>query len=233
MTRVKMSRTRTTALLALALGVLLAVAASAGTVVGKVTFSGEAPAPETIAVGQDTGVCGTEKQTADLVVGDGNGVRWAVVQIDGIGGSDADGEQTKLNQKECEFAPRVVIARPGKEMAVLNSDGILHNVHTYSESNPPMNMAQPGFVQTLPVTFAEADVVKVKCDVHGWMTGWIMVTDNRFAAVTDEAGSFSLDGVPAGTHKLTVWHEKLGEQSREITVADGGQTEVGFEFSAP
>ena len=232
MNRAKISRTRIPALPVLTLGVLLAMPVSAGTVVGKVTFNGEPPAPETIAVGQDTGVCGTEKQTADLVVGAGNGVRWAVVQIDGIGGAAADGEQTRLDQKKCEFAPRVVIARPGQEMAVLNSDGILHNVHTYSESNPPMNMAQPGFVQTLPVTFAEAEVIKVKCDVHGWMTGWIMVTDNRFAVVTDEAGSFSLDGVPAGTHKLTVWHEKLGEQSREITVADGGQTEVAFELSA-
>jgi plastocyanin len=231
-TRAKIRRTRTPVLLALTLVVLLAVPASAGTVVGKVTLRGEAPAPETFAVGQDTGVCGTEKQTADLVVGDGKGVRWAVVQIDGIGGATSDGEQTKLNQQECEFTPRVVIARPDEEMAVLNSDGILHNVHTYSESNPPMNMAQPGFVQTLPVTFAEAEVIKVKCDVHGWMTGWIMVTDNRFAAVTDEAGSFSLDGVPAGKHQLTVWHEKLGEQIREIDVADGGQTEVAIELSA-
>lgn len=223
---------RPAAWLVLALVALIALPASAGTVVGKVTLSGTAPAPETIPVAQDAGVCGSEKKTADLVVGGDNGVRWAVVQIAGAGGAAASAEQPKLDQKECEFTPRVVIARPGEEMAVLNSDGILHNVHTYSESNPPMNMAQPGFVQTLPVTFAEAEVIKVKCDVHGWMTGWIMVTDNRFAAVTDEGGTFSLEDVPAGKHQLTVWHEKLGEQSQEITVADGGQTEVSFEFSA-
>jgi plastocyanin len=166
------------------------------------------------------------------VVNGNQGVRWAVVQIASAGGAKSSAEQPKLDQKGCDFSPRVVIARPGEEMAVLNNDGILHNVHTYSEANPAMNMAQPGFVQTLPVTFGEAEVIKVKCDVHGWMTAWIMVTDSPYAAVTDDAGSFSLADVPAGKHRLTVWHEKLGEQQQEITVADSGQTEVTFEFSA-
>ena len=74
-------------------------------------------------------------------------------------------------------------------------------------------------------------MIKVKCDVHGWMTGWILVTDSRFTAVTDEGGSFTLQDVPAGSHKLSVWHETLGEQTREITVSDGGSTEVSFEFA--
>ena len=115
-------------------------------------------------------------------------------------------------------------------MAVLNSDGILHNVHTVSEKNPSINKAQPGFVKSLSVSFATPEMVRMKCDVHGWMRGWILVTDDP-AAVTDESGSFTVADVPAGTHEVTVWHEKLGRQTKEVTVAAAGETVVEFLFT--
>lgn len=209
----------------------LSTTLSAGTVVGTVKFNGTVPAAEPVAVAQDTSVCGTEQVDPELVVSEDQGLQWAVVQVSSARGATESSEQPKLDQNDCTFEPRVVIARPGEEMAVINSDGILHNVHTYSDENPPMNLAQPGFVQTLQLTFDESEVIKVKCDVHGWMTAWILVTDSRYTAVTDETGSFTLADVPAGNHQLSLWHEKLGEQTREITVADSGETQVSFEFT--
>lgn len=229
--KTRLKRTATGVALGLMLGTVLAMPLSAGTVVGTVKFTGTIPPTETIAVAQDTSVCGTEQTSPELVVDSNQGLQWAVVQVSSARGATESPEQPKLNQKGCEFQPRVLVVRPGEEMAVLNSDGILHNVHTHSEENAPMNMAQPGFVQILPLTFDKSEVIKVKCDVHGWMTGWILVTDSRYTAVSDEAGSFSLADVPAGTHKLSIWHEKLGEQTREITVQDGQGTPVSFEFT--
>jgi len=71
----------------------------------------------------------------------------------------------------------------------------------------------------------------LKCDVHGWMRGWIMVTDDP-AAVTGDSGSFAVGDVPAGTHQVTVWHEKLGRQTKEVTVAESGETVVDFQFAS-
>ena len=214
----------------LALGMLIALPSTAGTVVGKVKYAGTPPPPKTAKVIQDTEVCGTEQKSAFLVVGSDQGLQWAVVRVADVGGAKARSEPPKMDQNGCKFTPRVVIARPGEQMAILNSDGILHNVHTVSEKNPSINKAQPGFVKTLPITFEKPEMIRMKCDVHGWMRGWILVTDDP-AAVTDSAGSFTLADVPAGTHKVTVWHEKLGHQSKEITVADGEETVVDFEFS--
>lgn len=214
----------------LAFGVLIGLPAAAGTIVGKVKYDGTPPPPRTAKVEQNTEVCGTEQQSEFLIVGPDQGLKWAVVQVADAGGATPRSEPPTMDQNGCRFVPRVVIARPGEELAVLNSDGILHNVHTVSEKNTPINKAQPGFVKSLPVTFAEPEMVRLKCDVHGWMRGWIMVTDDP-AAVTDDSGSFTVTDVPAGTHEVTVWHEKLGRQTKEVTVADGGETVVDFRFS--
>ena len=229
--KTRLKRTATGVAFGLVLATAVTMPLSAGTIVGTVKFTGTVPPIETIAVAQDTSVCGTEQTSPEIVVDSNQGLQWAVVQVSSARGATESAEQPKLDQNGCKFIPRVVVVRPGEEMAVLNSDGILHNVHTHSEENAPMNMAQPGFVQTLPLSFDKSEVIKVKCDVHGWMTGWILVTDSRYTAVSDEAGSFSLADVPAGTHQLSIWHEKLGEQTQEITVRDGQDTQVSFEFT--
>ena len=163
---------------------------------------------------------------------DDGGVKWAIVQVDGIGGATTSSTPPVMDQKQCDFTPRVVVARPGEEVSILNSDGILHNVHTRSEKNVEVNKAQPGFVKKMPLSFKRAELVRLKCDVHGWMSGYIMVTDSAHVAVTDDGGSFSLKDVPSGTHELSVWHEKLGQLTQQVTVTDGQETQVTFEFAA-
>jgi hypothetical protein len=76
------------------------------------------------------------------------------------------------------------------------------------------------------------DVVKFKCDVHPWMTGYVLVTDNPYYAVTTENGAFKLEGIPAGKYTLEAWHEKYGTQTKEITVADGKPVDLKLEFKA-
>ncbi len=206
-----------------------AAAGEGGVITGKVILSGDAPAVTAVEVTVDPDVCGTAKDAEDIVVGAGNGVRWAVVSLVGAPGTRAAAaEPPVFDQNGCRFAPHVVIVGAGEQMNVLNNDGVLHNVHSYSEVNPGMNVAQPGFRKSMPVTFESPEAVGVRCDVHAWMSGWIYVTDSPYAMVTEADGSFSLAGVPAGTYELKVWHETLGEQTQQITVTDGGTVEANF-----
>ena len=206
--------------------------AAGGTVSGKVVLKGNAPAAQKLAIDKDTSVCGTEHQAEELVVGPGQGIRYAVVRLIGAAGTPDTAKPAAIQQKGCKFAPHVVVVPKGGSLDIMNDDGILHNLHSHSTANREFNKAQPGFLKKVSQKFPEAEVVKVTCDVHTWMSGWLVVAEEAFVGITDESGSFKLSGVPPGTYKLEVWHEKLGKQTKDVTVKDGADAGVSFELAA-
>jgi len=202
-----------------------------GTVVGEVKYQGTPPAPEMLKVTKNTEVCGKEKTSPQLVVGPDKGIQWAVVSLAGAKGSPPKpAKKPALDQKGCEFQPHVLLVPAGAEVDILNSDGILHNIHTFSTANPPFNISQPKFKKVITAKFDKPEIVKVKCDVHGWMSGWIVVMDHPWYAVTDGKGAFKLENVPAGKHKVEVWHETLGKVTKEVEVKAGAEVKVAFEL---
>jgi plastocyanin len=207
-------------------------AADSGTVSGKVVFKGTPPPPRAVPVTTDSPACGKEQQAEDLVVGPDKGIKYAVVRLVGAKVASEDAAKpVELDQKGCKFNPHVVIVPKGGTMDILNNDGIAHNIHSHSTANAEFNKAQPGFKKRMSQKFAEPERVKLSCDIHPWMGGWIVVSDGEPVAVTDASGSFKLANVPSGTYKLEVWQEKLGTQSREVTVKAGADASVTFELS--
>ncbi len=206
-----------------------------GTISGAVKFSGDPPPRKKVEVNKDTQVCGQEeKWSEDLVVGESGGIKNAVVYIANIAkGKKIEPNKVILDQKGCWFHPHVLTFPAGSEVEILNPDGILHNFHTYSEMNPPVNKAQPKFRKKMTVKFEKPEIVKVTCDAHSWMSAWFVVQDHPYYAVTDENGSFQLTDVPPGDYELKVWHETLGEISQEVSVPPGGEVQVSFEMSLP
>ena len=204
-----------------------------GTIAGTVKFVGEAPAMAKIETTKDVDVCGkTEKFDEALVVGDGNGVKNVVVSIANIEKGKAQAaEGGTLDQKECIYTPRVVLSPAGADLNILNNDGILHNIHTYSEANPSINKAQPKFRKKMTQNFAQSETIRVECDAHSWMKGWLVVTDHPYYAVTDASGAFELADVPAGSYTLRIWHETLGELTQDVTVEAGGAASVAVEMA--
>ncbi|HVN63157.1 MAG TPA: carboxypeptidase regulatory-like domain-containing protein, partial [Candidatus Binataceae bacterium] len=122
-----------------------------------------------------------------------------------------------------------VLAFPaGSTVDIVNSDGILHNIHTYSTVNPAFNMAQPKFKKVIKKQIDKPEVFKVGCDAHGWMHGWWYVTDTPYFAVTDDSGNFSIKDVPPGDYTIEVWQEKLGTQDQKVSVKDGATATSDF-----
>lgn len=207
--------------------------ANGGSISGAVKFKGTAPAPAKLDVNKDTDVCGqTEKINKELVVASDGGIQYAVVSIVGVAkGKPFTDTKTVLDQKGCEYVPHIILAPAGQEVDIQNSDGILHNIHTYSQKNPAVNIAQPKFKKMVNATFANPEVVKLSCDVHGWMQGWLIVEDSPYYAVTDDKGAFKITDIPPGDYQVKVWQEKLGESTQKITVKPGADTAVNFELA--
>ncbi len=203
-----------------------------GSISGTVKFKGTAPAPKKLDVGKDKEVCGkSPKMDQSLIVEGGNLVNAVVTITDIKKGKKIELKKVKLDQNGCEYHPHVLAFPAGSTIEILNPDGILHNVHSYSKVNSAFNMAQPKFKKTLDVKIEKPEAVEVKCDVHGWMHGWLVATANPYFAVTDGSGSFKLTDVPAGSYTVEVWHEKLGKSTQKVTVKAKEEAKVNFEIA--
>ena len=220
--------------LALTASALLAGSAHAGNVVGTVKFTGTAPPPKKIQKTKDMEVCGKVANTAeDLIVGAGGALKNALVIVNVPNAKPAAAKgPAVLDQKGCWFVPHIQIVMPGQEVDITNDDGILHNIHTTSKLNTPFNQAQPKFQKVIKKTFDKPETIKLACDVHNWMAGWLVVAAHPYYALTDASGAFKIENVPAGTYDVKYWHEKLGEQMGKVTVAASGDAKADFAFPA-
>ena len=113
-----------------------------------------------------------------------------------------------MNQRECVFSPHVVAMNRGGELAIRNSDQVIHNVRIFREGEPSMLMHrwQKEDAADIRWRFTEPGRYIVRCGVHPWMYAWVVVAPGA-CVVTDPEGWFTIPGVPAGRYTLHVWHE--------------------------
>ncbi len=203
-----------------------------GTIAGVVKFKGDAPTPKKLKITKDKKACAKSPKTDPSLIVSGGKLVNAVVFITEIKkGKKMEQIKVTLDQNGCEYAPHVLAFPAGSTVNILNPDRILHNVHTYSKKNSPINRAQPKFKKRLKVKFSKPEIISVKCDVHGWMGGWFFVAGNPYYSVTDDKGSFKLTDVPPGTYMVEVWHETLGKMSQKVTVKAKEEVEITFELA--
>jgi plastocyanin len=193
-----------------------------GTVKGTVLLEGTPPPNKPINIG----TCVSDAKgpvTSDAVLSQGgklqNAFVWIKSGLDNYKGPGAPEEPVVLDQKGCMYRPHVVGARVGQKVVILNSDPVLHNVHSETKQNSEFNEMMPTKDMRIEKVFEKTEVpVRAKCDVHPWMSAFIGVVPHPFFAVTDANGSFTLNNVPEGEYDVEAWHEVFGRQTAKLKV---------------
>lgn len=207
--------------------------AEKGTISGVVKLAGPPPALKPLKVNKDQATCGKTQPLEALLLGSDKSVKNAVVRLTNISkGKPLDtAAKAVLDQAKCRFVPHVNIVPVGATMEIKNSDPITHNIHTFSIDNDPINKAQPKTLPVITTKFTAAEIVKTQCDIHKWMSTWIIVADHPYHALTDDKGQFKLSDVPPGTYQMEVWHEALGKVTKEVTVKANSEAVVSVELT--
>ena len=136
-----------------------------------------------------------------------------------------------FDQQQCRYVPRVVGVQVGQPLEIRNSDPLLHNVRAEGAINQTFDLGQPIQGMKTTRTFTTREVmVPVKCQVHNWMRGYVGVLEHPYFAVTDANGRFSIANLPPGTYTVEAWHEQLGTQTQQITVAAKDAKTLDFTF---
>jgi hypothetical protein len=206
-----------------------------GSIEGVVTLSGT-HAGVTITTTKNQDYCGATIPDPTYTVDSAGGLANVIVYLKDITkGKPGPSEPLKLVNEHCMFSPRVQGAMVGEQVTISSDDPILHNTHPQNaETNATIyNIALPfkGFSVTKPLP-ANPELIKIKCDAHEWMHGWIMELDHPYYTTTGSDGHFTIKDVPPGSYTLAVWHEAAGEKSEPVVVATGKTTKSKITLAA-
>lgn len=210
---------------------------TAATVTGTITFTGKHPPRTRVNIDEDEHCVKLNKSGIydEPVFLNKNGTLSQVfVYVKrGLEGKhfERPSEPVILEQRNCQFSPRVFAIRAGQPLQVTNADPVTHNVHPVAKMNREWNQSQEPGAPPLERKFARPEVmIRVKCNVHSWMRSWVAVMDHPYFAVTGPNGSFEIPNLPPGDYTIEAWQEKLGVMEQKIHLDAAGQASISFAF---
>lgn len=231
-----------------------------GTIKGKISFTGNAPAAKVFKVEKTPEICGAEDRLLYEVSAKGGSLADVVVVLEGVksgkpfgnfaiagpppGQRQATGTSDKfmgttLKPQKCIFGAFTGVIANGSVIRFDNQDPVKHSPHTYEvrgtvrDSLHNQDLEGNGFLK-LGMKFKKdtAKIVKLECDQHNHMQNWFYRVENPYYAFSGPDGTFEIAQVPPGKYMLTAWHPILGESSQEVTVEAKGTTSANFELTS-
>jgi hypothetical protein len=202
-----------------------------GSIEGKVVYNGPVQTRKIIP-NKDVEVCGGIRDEPLIEVGADHAVQNAVIYLTQVAKGKAwpaAGKTPELDNRKCRFEPEVQVIRGGP-LDVVNDDPVLHNTHGYYGNRTAFNMALPNQGQRIPTELTRTGTVRIDCDAHGWMEGWIYVVDNPYYAITGADGKFSIADVPPGNYTLVAIQSFTGPVQQSVIVEGGKPTDLTIEL---
>ena len=202
------------------------------TLTGHVIFRGVVPPNDEVSVDEDKEFCGQTVSIQTIrMQQDGHGLQQAIVSLGDIKkGADRASRITSLRNDQCTFQKRINAVMLGDKLEIQNLDPILHNAHGKLGKRTILNVAQVPGGRSFRKKMKRPGQLKIKCDKHDFMKAHVMVFPHPYFSVTGRSGQFQIDSVPAGHHRITVWHETLGQIEKDIDIPTHGTVTVDFEF---
>ncbi len=196
-----------------------------GHLAGRIVVDGVVPQPAELTLdGEDRQFClrlGEEFRDRSLLVGSDGGLQNAYLMMYFARGDDrrptvhpsyaeAFEKSVVIANDKCRFEPHAVFLRTGQTLSLQNKDVIGHNCHVVMVRNEEnLNLASGA---SIDISFDESERVPgiIKCDIHKWMEGIVLLRDEPYAAVTDDKGQFKIENLPVGTWSFQFWHKRVG-----------------------
>jgi hypothetical protein len=217
------------------------------TVRGTVTVTGTVPAPKEFELRRypDHEYCSKlsdgrgYRRLREVTFRPDGALKDVVVAVEGVEyGKPFPFTDAEVEADLCQFLPFVTVISDTRQVTVFNRDPVPHDIQGLASDQTGSDMV---FYRPSVETSGTTDLVQLAkgqhvfamhCSLHPYMQNWGYAVDNPYYAVTDAAGSFSIEDLPAGTYHLTAWHPILGTQEQELTVTPNETVSLELSFAA-
>ncbi len=204
-----------------------------GTIRGKVVLQGSPPPMKTIIPTKDQEVCGGIREEPQIILGEDRSLQDAVVFLKAVESGKAWAQSAKtpeLTNLKCDFVPHVQVVPVESDIEIISSDAVLHATHGFLGKRTVFSVTLPNQGDRVKRPLKKSGIVRVECDAHGWMLGWIYVADNPYYGLTGKDGTFIITDVPPGAYTLVVWQEYTGPTETPVIVKSKEVVSVHIEL---
>ena len=226
---------------------------SPGTITGKVTFSGDDPAPVKFMVAKDIEVCGKTREV-DFVKVNNGALTDVVVYLENVKagkpypqeeiqlelGMDKVVQSTqmpKIEQTKCDYGSLLSVMIQGDKLEIINTDSVAHKMHAYemigSAKETMFGISQPPEPHRViqEIKLKKGVGMKMQCDQHEFMQGFMFVAKNPYYALVAEDGTFTIEEILPGKYTMKAWHGKLKKHPQvEVSVEPWGMTVINLDY---
>lgn len=202
---------------------------------GTVDFEGAMPLDSTLSLSPETQGCGPSV-TARSIQRTGTKIGGTVVWLADIrAGKPLPMERRfELANNECLLVPSVQAVFAPATLNMASEDVVMHHNHIIDVATGELEAIAPfndnGEVIPFDALLTKPAQLEVTCQLHPWAKAWILVFDHPYFAVSDKAGAFSIDDIPAGAYRVKAWHPHLGISETTVTVTAGQAASAGLKL---
>ena len=210
--------------------------AMGGSVTGRISFTGTVPGAVKRKLIEDPNCAALHEnglEIQNLRVRDGSVAEVLVYVKTGVTGKYSPPSQYVLiDQRGCEWYPRMVAVMAGQPLRIRNSDHTSHNVHPLPKINKEFNIMQPRKGMEFTRTFDKPEMmIPLGCAAHPWMEAFISVLAHPFFFVTGEDGRFEINGLPGGEYEIEAIHRELKSLTGRITITGAAPAKLDLTYA--
>ncbi|HEY0709579.1 MAG TPA: cupredoxin domain-containing protein [Polyangia bacterium] len=179
-------------------------------------------APARAAAGTESAATRRSTGTISGKVDLGAGASEVYVYVDGLRGVGLRARTVEIKQKDKQFSPQVVAVPLGSKLIFPNVDTVFHNVFSPTPGQAFDTGSIKGGETSRPVTASRPGHLEIFCNIHRKMRADILVVPNGHYTKVRGDGTFELEGVPAGVHKVVLWGPGIKTTSQAVEVSGKG-----------
>jgi len=128
------------------------------------------------------------------------------------------------------FSPYISVTQTGKQVHFANKDKITHQIYSADQSNSFSFTVRAGTEHVAEHFDHEAEVA-MGCNIHDWMSGYLLVVDTPYFGKTDSNGHVSFSVEEQGEYRVVVWHPQLPTEDHRVSEDHNITRDVTFRFA--